>query len=111
MTTNAPRRSALAGASPSKPSEPISEPQTAPADPTPSSEGEKPRRGRPVSPGGKKQHQTFYMSATDKKRAHRAQVAWRLHNEEITTMSQYVEYAVMKLTKELEAEYNESKPF
>lgn len=133
----APRASSLAGMTPSRPTEarhaPV-QPATAPDAPSTPSARPEPAEPRPAAsetdqraqpaptaeqgPSGKageeaKKKDGFYITPSDKKRAVRAQKAASLFvgDTEINSWTAYVEYAVMKLTKDLERRYNDSRPF
>lgn len=133
-TRPTPRASSLAGMTPSRPAQLAPD---SPHQPTtqqhPHSPQEPPTHSQGAGSGGRarqgltsgqepqeerageeaKKKDGFYITPSDKKRAVRAQKAASLYVEdtEINSWTAYVEYAVMKLTKDLERRYNDSKPF
>ena len=110
-----PRASGLQNASPTKPRnsherdvEPVGAPE-APA--TPVTAAEPPFQPAGVEPKDDEAKKVgFYMKPSDLTRAKRAHTTTIIHTE-LRSWTAYVNEAVMAYTKQLEAQYNDSKPF
>lgn len=105
-----PKQSTLKAASPLTPSEATEKPLEEESATAPHSEPKSAPEGNPEAIE-KPRKDGFYITPSDKRRAKRAQPFAKLDNDDLDSWTAYVNYAVMKLTKEIESQYNDSKPF
>lgn len=113
-----PNQSALRGRTPVQPPEafeptrvgnsPIGEPKTAQAGSQPQAQQD---QEQPADAEEKPRKDGFYITPSQKERAQRAQAIARLHNDESKSWTGFINYALMRYVKELERQYNDSKPF
>ena len=111
---NPPRKSLLSDASPTRPLQGPQSGQEAAAvtgsATAPATTAEVPFRSTGGQPEEEVKKVGFYMKPSDLMRAKRAHTTTIIHTD-LRSWTAYVNEAVMAYTKQLEAKYNDSKPF